>query len=130
MKLWYQSMSRQTEWGGYPRVLRGILDKVRDPDTAHTAIEARMPGCSNGSFASGSLRFTVGTTTIASSRRTGPRMNGLLIAAPSSRLRPEATFSEPSGSRTAQAHAVGPCTRTPLRRAIPPSRILSSMLSP
>jgi len=33
MKLWYQSMSRQTEWGGYPRVLRGILDKVRDPDT-------------------------------------------------------------------------------------------------
>ena len=33
MKLWYQSMSRQTEWGGYPRVLRGILEKVRDPDT-------------------------------------------------------------------------------------------------
>ena len=33
MKLWYQSMSRQTEWGGYPRVLRAILDKVRDPDT-------------------------------------------------------------------------------------------------
>ena len=33
MKLWYQSMSRQTEWGGYPRVLRGILDKVRDPET-------------------------------------------------------------------------------------------------
>src|SRR5208337_1165648 len=33
MKLWYQSMSRQTEWGGYPRVLREILDKVRDPDT-------------------------------------------------------------------------------------------------
>ena len=33
MKLWYQSMSRQTEWGGYPRALRGILDKVRDPDT-------------------------------------------------------------------------------------------------
>ena len=33
MKLWYQSMSRQAEWGGYPRVLRGILDKVRDPDT-------------------------------------------------------------------------------------------------
>ncbi len=30
---WYQSMSRQTEWGGYPRVLREILDKVRDPGT-------------------------------------------------------------------------------------------------
>jgi len=25
-------MSRQTEWGAYPRVLRGILDKVRDLD--------------------------------------------------------------------------------------------------
>jgi allantoin racemase len=33
MKLWYQSMSRQTEWGGYLKVLRGILDKVRDADT-------------------------------------------------------------------------------------------------
>jgi allantoin racemase len=33
MRLWYQSMSRQTEWGGYPRVLREILDRVRDSDT-------------------------------------------------------------------------------------------------
>lgn len=33
MKLWYQSMSRQTEWGGYPRALRDILGKVKDPDT-------------------------------------------------------------------------------------------------
>ena len=33
MKLWYQSMSRQTEWGGYPAVLRSILDKVKDPGT-------------------------------------------------------------------------------------------------
>ncbi|HTW70573.1 MAG TPA: hypothetical protein VME47_11845, partial [Acetobacteraceae bacterium] len=33
MKLWYQSMSRQTEWGGYPPVLREILDRVKDPDT-------------------------------------------------------------------------------------------------
>jgi hypothetical protein len=33
MKLWYQSMSRQAEWGSYPRVLRGILDRARDPDT-------------------------------------------------------------------------------------------------
>ena len=42
MKLWYQSMSRQTEWGGYPRVLRGILDKVRDPDTEiHVAVSPR-----------------------------------------------------------------------------------------
>ncbi|HUB15392.1 MAG TPA: aspartate/glutamate racemase family protein [Acetobacteraceae bacterium] len=33
MKLWYQSMSRQAEWGGYPRALREILDRVKDPDT-------------------------------------------------------------------------------------------------
>jgi hypothetical protein len=33
MRLWYQSMSRQTEWGGYPAVLRSILDKVKDPGT-------------------------------------------------------------------------------------------------
>jgi allantoin racemase len=33
MKLWYQSMSRQSEWGSYPRILRGILDHARDPDT-------------------------------------------------------------------------------------------------
>jgi allantoin racemase len=33
MKLWYQSMSRQTEWGGYPAVLRTILDKVKDDGT-------------------------------------------------------------------------------------------------
>jgi allantoin racemase len=26
-------MTRQTEWGGYPRVLREILDRVRDPET-------------------------------------------------------------------------------------------------
>jgi allantoin racemase len=33
MKLWYQSMSRHGEWGSYPRVLRGILEKARDRDT-------------------------------------------------------------------------------------------------
>lgn len=33
MKLWYQSMTRMAEWGGYPAVLRGILDRVRDPAT-------------------------------------------------------------------------------------------------
>ncbi|MGE0225163.1 MAG: aspartate/glutamate racemase family protein [Acetobacteraceae bacterium] len=33
MKLWYQSMTRQAEWGTYPQVLRGILDRVKDPDT-------------------------------------------------------------------------------------------------
>ncbi|MEJ0016052.1 MAG: aspartate/glutamate racemase family protein [Acetobacteraceae bacterium] len=33
MKLWYQSMTRQAEWGTYPRVLRSILDKARDSET-------------------------------------------------------------------------------------------------
>ncbi len=33
MKIWYQSMTRITEWGGYPKILRGILDRVKDPDT-------------------------------------------------------------------------------------------------
>lgn len=33
MKLWYQSMTRQSEWGTYPAVLRGILDQVKEPET-------------------------------------------------------------------------------------------------
>ena len=33
MKLWYQSMSRQSEWGGYPATLRAIVNKVKDPGT-------------------------------------------------------------------------------------------------
>ncbi len=33
MKLWYQSLTRMGEWGAYPRVLREILDAVKDPDT-------------------------------------------------------------------------------------------------
>ncbi|MDR3536052.1 MAG: aspartate/glutamate racemase family protein [Acetobacteraceae bacterium] len=33
MRVWYQSMTRMAEWGGYPAVLRGILDRVRDPGT-------------------------------------------------------------------------------------------------
>lgn len=33
MKLWYQSMSRQKAWGSYSKVLREILDGIRDPDT-------------------------------------------------------------------------------------------------
>ena len=45
MKLWYQSMSRQAEWGGYPRVLRSILDKVRDAETEiHVAGITEMGG--------------------------------------------------------------------------------------
>ena len=37
------------------------------------------------------------------------------------------TFSSPSGSRTAAAQAVGPWTRTPFARAMPPSRTFSSL---
>jgi hypothetical protein len=33
MKLWYQSMTREDAWGGYPQALRRILDAVKDPDT-------------------------------------------------------------------------------------------------
>lgn len=33
MKLWYQSMTRMAAWGGYPAVLRGILEQVREPGT-------------------------------------------------------------------------------------------------
>ncbi len=33
MKLWYQSMSRQTAWTSYHDVLKKILDSVKDPET-------------------------------------------------------------------------------------------------
>lgn len=33
MKLWYQSMTRQDQWGTYPQILRGILDRVKDAGT-------------------------------------------------------------------------------------------------
>lgn len=33
MKLWYQSMSRQKAWGAYNKVLRRILDEIKDPGT-------------------------------------------------------------------------------------------------
>jgi allantoin racemase len=45
MKIWYQSMSRQTEWGGYPKILRAILANVKDPDTEiHVAGIAEIGG--------------------------------------------------------------------------------------
>jgi hypothetical protein len=45
MKLWYHSMSHRTEWGGHPRVLRGILDKVREPaETAATTFDCQCSG--------------------------------------------------------------------------------------
>ena len=65
---------------------------------------------------------------IASSRRTGPRRSGLstlLAARACAGQRPSA---RPSSVRIAHAHDVGPCTSTPLARAIPPSRTFSSAM--
>ena len=33
MKLWYQSMSRQAEWGGYPARVAGDPGQGKDADT-------------------------------------------------------------------------------------------------
>jgi allantoin racemase len=33
MKLWYQSLARHTEFAGYPKALKAILDSVKDPGT-------------------------------------------------------------------------------------------------
>src|SRR6476646_6657968 len=33
MKIWYQSMSRQTVWSSYSNYLKQIIDQVKDPDT-------------------------------------------------------------------------------------------------
>ena len=60
MRLWYQSMSRQTEWGGYPRVLRGILDPTTLEDLAGTidvAVNVESPS-TNLEHATGDLTLT------------------------------------------------------------------------
>ena len=68
---------------------------------------------------------TDGSTANASPRRTSPRASGRSVSGParSRRLRPEATISRPSSSRTAAAQWRGPWTRRPLARAIPPSAV-------
>ena len=33
MKLWYQSMTRSDAWSDYRKVLQGLIDRVREPDT-------------------------------------------------------------------------------------------------
>lgn len=33
MKIWYQSMTNLSQWTAYDKVLRGILDRVKEPDT-------------------------------------------------------------------------------------------------
>src|SRR5262249_13200522 len=62
-----------------------------------------------------------------SRRRAGPRRSGLVTPEPVIRFRSATTLSVPSSVRTAQAQEVGPCTRTPFERAIPPSRTFSPM---
>ena len=113
-------------------LLRGVAEPASGGRawiaTAVPAIAARRARPSNGSFASGSARFSRG--------RNGDRLEraapGRGAAARSrasrcSRLRSAATFSSPSSVRTAQAHDVGPCTSTPFASAIPPRRILSAI---
>ena len=91
------------------------------PATTATATRGR----SNGKRASGSARRTSGSTANASASRSGPRTNGVVTFGANRRLTPEADLIEPSDARTAAPHEVGPCTRTPFERAMPPSRSLS-----
>ena len=76
--------------------------------------------------ASGSARFTCGSSANASASRAGPRSSGFVtLEAARRRLRRATTFSSPSSVRMAHAQAVGPCTSTPFASAMPPSRTLS-----
>ena len=93
--------------------------------TVDAAIAPSTAGRSNGKRACGSARRTIGSSANASASRSGPRSTGVVTEAPKRGLRPEATWSVPSASRTAQPQAVGPCTSTPFCSAIPPSRIVS-----
>ena len=95
--------------------------------TALTTIAPATAGRSKARRASGSVRRTDGSSANASARRSGPRRNGVVTFGASRGFSPEATFSVPSGRRTAQPHAVGPCTSTPFWRAIPPRRSFSDM---
>ena len=57
MKLWYQSMSRQTEWGGYPAESRAILDKAKDPGTEIHVAAVKMNRIMGGRFTSKRLQY-------------------------------------------------------------------------
>jgi len=104
----------------------------RDPErramaaaAAPATTAAATRGRSNGKRASGSVRRTSGRTASASARRSGPRTNGVVTCGAKRRLVPEAERIEPSAARTAAPHDVGPWTRTPFERAMPPSRSFS-----
>ena len=98
--------------------------------TAVANIEPSTRGRSKGSFASGSARRTSGMTANDSSSRAGPRSSGDSTLAARNRLRSAATLICPSSVRIAQAQAFGPCTSTPLGRAMPPSRTFASLIPP
>src|SRR3954447_4018312 len=99
---------------------------MRDATNEGAAGTAMTDGFSNASFACGRPRLTSGMTAKDSPRRARPRRPGMLSKPWKRGLGPEATFTEPSLARTATDQWVGPCTSSPLRRAIPPSRSLSS----
>ena len=84
------------------------------------ATAASTDGRSKGNRTSGSRRRTSGSSAKASARRNGPRTNGAWTPGAKRGFAPEATFTVPSDARTAQPHAVGPCTSTPFARAMPP----------
>src|SRR3954463_14397270 len=92
------------------------------------ALAPRTRASCQGSWASGSARLASGITAMASPRRRTPRAPGTRRTGPRTRgLRPEATPIVPSLRRAATAQCVGPCTSSPLRRAIPPRRSFSSL---
>src|SRR5680860_458778 len=94
-------------------------------------IAPRTRKSSNGRRAAGSRRRTSGSTTIASASLSGPRRPGSRLASfgASRGLRCEATCTWPSLSRTAAAQWVGPWISRPLRRAMPPSRSFSELMT-
>ena len=82
-----------------------------------------------GSCASGSARLTSGITAIASASFTTPRRPGTPLGGAAAEGRacgPTRPRARRSRVRTAAAQWVGPCTSSPLRSAMPPSRSLSS----
>src|SRR5882724_9753310 len=97
--------------------------------TVAPSIEPSTRGLCIGSLAAGSARLICGNTASASAKRAGPRRNGAFTFAARKRLYSAATWIFPSSPRIAQAHEDGPCTSTPLGRAMPPRRIVSSLLS-
>src|SRR5215210_7434581 len=96
--------------------------------SAVPAIAASTCGRWKGSRASGSRRRTCGRSAKTSAILAGPRRSGFCTSDARTRLYADATSTSPAASRIAQAQDAGPCTSTPLTRAIPPSRTLSSIV--